>query len=63
MNSDAPHRDLLLKTARDIVQLLAEGEISPLELLEVSFRRIEETDGPLNALPTRCFERAREQAS
>ena len=62
MNSDVPHRDLLLKTARDIVQLLAEGEISPLELLEVSFRRIEETDGALNALPTRCFERAREQA-
>ena len=62
MNSDAPHRDLLLKTARDIVQLLAEGEISPLELLEVSFRRIEKTDGALNALPTRCFERAREQA-
>ena len=62
MDTEALQLDLLPKTARDIVRLLASGEVSPLELLEVSIRRIEATDGALNALPTKCFERAREQA-
>jgi len=49
-------------TACDVVGLLARGEVSPLELVEVCRHRIAQTDGMLNALPTQCLERAREQA-
>ena len=49
-------------TALQAVELLRKGEISPLDLVEDCARRIEETDGGLNAIPTRCFERARGHA-
>jgi len=49
-------------TACDIVRLLARGEVSPVELVEICRQRIEQTDIALNALPTRCFERALDQA-
>ncbi len=62
MDTDALRCDLLPMTACDIVGLLARGEVSPVELVEISRRRIEEADTALNALPTRCFERALEQA-
>lgn len=49
-------------TARQAVDLLRSGEVSPLEMVEASAARIEATDGGLNAVPTRCFERARAHA-
>lgn len=48
--------------ATALAQLLRRGEVSPLELLEASIERIENFDGTLNAVSTRLFERAREQA-
>ena len=49
-------------TACEIVRLLARGEVSPVELVGISQDRIEQTDAALNALPTKCFERAFDQA-
>ncbi len=63
MSTDALQRDLLPRTACEVVDLLADGEVSPLELVEVSRERIEQVDRTLNALPTLCFERARKHAS
>jgi len=37
-------------------------DISPVELLESCIRRIEDVDGTLNAMVTRCFERALDEA-
>jgi amidase len=48
--------------AREAVRLLRRREISPLELIDAALARIEATDDRLNALPTRCVERARDQA-
>ena len=62
MDTDALKRDLLPMTACHIVRLLARGEVSPVELVEICRGRIEQTDIALNALPTRCFERALDQA-
>ena len=62
MNIEALRRDLLPMTACEIVRLLARGEVSPVELVEVSRWKIEQTDSALNALPTKCFERALQQA-
>ncbi|MDH3472488.1 MAG: amidase family protein [Rhodospirillales bacterium] len=49
-------------TALDAVTLLKRGEVTPLELVEAAARRIEATDGLINALPTLCLERARDHA-
>ncbi len=54
----APHR----LTAEEAVRLLRAREVSPSELVETAAARIEAIDGALNALPTRCFERALEHA-
>ncbi len=62
MDTDALQHDLLPMTACEIVRLLARGEVSPVELVGISRDRIEQTDAALNALPTKCFERALEQA-
>jgi len=62
MDTDALQRDLLPMSACEIVRLLACGKISPVELVEICRQRIEQTDPALNALPTRCFERALDQA-
>lgn len=45
-------------TAQQAVALLRKGEVSPSEMVEASARRIEAVDGELNALPTRCIDRA-----
>ena len=55
--------DLTTLSARDAVAALQAGEASPSELVEAALRRIEERDGPLNALPTVCAERALVRAS
>ncbi len=45
-------------TARAQVALLREGEISPSEAVAASLTRIEAVDDAVNAIPTRCAERA-----
>jgi amidase len=54
--------DLYRLTAREAVELLRTGKVSPLEMVDASIARIEATDGALNALPTLCIERARDRA-
>jgi len=53
---------LIRMTALQIVDLLRRGEISPLELVELSADRIAQTDDAINALPVLCIERARAHA-
>ena len=55
-------KELYEKTARQMVELLRTRQVSPLEAVEASAARIEETDGNLNAMPTLCVDRAREHA-
>ena len=57
-----PTDDLWRLSATEAVQLLAWGEVTPGEMVEAAIARIEAVDGQVNALPIRCFERAREQA-
>ncbi len=54
--------ELIRRSARDIVALLRGGEIGIAETLDALQARIAAVDGEINALPTLCFERAREQA-
>jgi amidase len=54
---------LVRATACAVVDQLNSGEVSPLELLDVLERRIADVDGAVNALPTLCFDRARDRAS
>jgi amidase len=54
--------DLIKLSARDAVQLLEIGEVTPLELIDAALARIAKVDGDVNALPTLCPERAREAA-
>ena len=56
------HDELTNMTACEIVALLKKGEITPLDLLEAAERRIEAVDPHVNALPTLCFDRARDHA-
>lgn len=42
--------------------LVRSGEVSALELVDASIARIEAIDGPINAVSTRLFERARDAA-
>jgi len=55
--------DLIKLTAVEAVEKLKAGEVSPLELINAAEARILETDGAVNAIPIRCFERARERVS
>ena len=56
-------KELITLTAVEAVDLLRKGEVTPLEMIDAAMARIEETDGPVNALPTLCADRAREHAS
>src|SRR5437762_8093165 len=49
-------------SAVEAVARLRKGEISPLELVDASARRIAEVEPAVNALPTLCLERARDHA-
>lgn len=49
-------------SARAAVRLLERGEVSPLELIDAALARIEAVDPLVNAVPTRCAERARAKA-
>jgi len=50
------------KTATEIVALLRKEEVTPLELLDTLEQRIKDVDGAVNAMPTLCFDRARDHA-
>ena len=50
-------------TARQAVDLLRKGKVSPAELIDSSEARVAATDASLNAMPTLCFERARARAT
>ncbi|MCA3556561.1 amidase, partial [Aestuariivirga sp.] len=54
--------DLIRMTATQIVDGLQQGSISPLDCLDALERRVAEANGPVNALPTLCFDRARAHA-
>ncbi|MEA2851998.1 MAG: amidase, partial [Rhodospirillaceae bacterium] len=54
--------DLWKLTAVEAVVLLKKREISPLDLVETSARRIAEVEPAVNALPTLCLDRARAHA-
>lgn len=54
--------ELIRLTAVQAVALLEQGEVSPLEMVDASLRRIEEVEPQVNALPTVCIDRARDHA-
>jgi amidase len=53
---------LIRKTACEIVELLSSGEITPFDCLDALEARIRGVDSRVNALPTLCFDRARDHA-
>jgi amidase len=55
-------QQLICKGATEMVGLLRSGEITPYDCLDTLEARINRVDGPINALPTLCFERARRAA-
>src|SRR6202035_262852 len=58
----ASDQKLVHATACAIIEKLHSGEVTPLDLLDVLEQRIAEVDGKVNALPTLCFDRARDRA-
>jgi amidase len=54
--------DLIRKSATEILALLRRGEVSPLDLLDALESRIAAVDPLVCALPTLCFDRARDRA-
>ena len=54
--------ELIKLTATEAVARLRSKEVSPLDLVEASIKRIETFDTEVNALPIRCFDQARDQA-
>src|SRR5438477_7614265 len=54
--------DLIRQDAVTIVGRLKRGEVTPHDLLDALEKRIAAVDGPVNALPTLCFDRARAHA-
>ncbi len=55
--------ELIAKDATEIVGLLRSGEVTPDDLLDALEKRIGEVDAKVNALPTLCFDRARNHVS
>src|SRR6267378_2386740 len=56
------NNDLWKLTAVEAVTLLKKREISPLDLIEASAKRIGDVEPAVNALPTLCLDRARAHA-
>jgi amidase len=54
--------DLIRADANTIVARLRRGEVTPHDLLDALEARVAKVDGAVNALPTRCFDRARQHA-
>jgi amidase len=55
-------QELIRLTATEAVLRLRRRELSPLELIDAAEARIAEVEPLVNALPTLCFDRAREHA-
>ena len=55
-------RSLFQLSATEAVTLLRNGDVSPSEMVAASAERMEAVDGDLNALPTKCIDRAMQQA-
>lgn len=55
--------ELIRLSARAVQGLLARRDITPADLVEAAVARIQAVDDAVNAVPTRCFARAREQAA
>ena len=51
--------ELIRQSARKVVAALAAGDLSPHDALDAVQARVEAVDPLVNALPTRCFDRAR----
>lgn len=54
--------DLISSNAREIIRRLRNQEITPLDCLDALEKRIGQVDARVNALPTLCFDRARDHA-
>lgn len=54
--------DLISRSATEVVGLLRNGDVTPLELLDALEAHVESTDGAVNALPIRFFDYARDAA-
>ncbi|MEA2876347.1 MAG: amidase [Hyphomicrobiales bacterium] len=54
--------ELIRQDAVTLVGRLKRGEVTPHDLLDALEKRIAAVDGAVNALPTLCFERARQHA-
>jgi len=54
--------ELIGWSAVKLVEHLRRGEVSPLDCLDAVEARIDDVDRAVNALPIRCFERARDHA-
>ncbi|MFY0613257.1 MAG: amidase [Hyphomicrobiaceae bacterium] len=54
--------ELIRMTATEAVGHLRSGELSPLDLIDAAEQRIAAVEPQLNALPTTCFDRARDHA-
>ena len=54
--------ELVRMTAVEAVARLRRKEISPLDLVEASARRMAEVEPAVNAMPTLCLDRARDHA-
>ena len=52
--------ELIRQSAREVAAALAAGDLCPHAALDAVQSRIESVDHLVNALPTRCFDRARE---
>lgn len=53
--------EICQKEAHEVVDLLKRGEVSPSEVLEATFTRVDQVEPAVNAMPTTCRDRA-EQA-
>ncbi len=58
----AQMNELIKLSARQVVSLLKMGDVSPLELIDAAEARIAEVEREVNAMPTLCIDRAKEQA-
>ena len=57
--SETLSRDLLDRSATELVAALAARQVSAAELADQAIARIEARDGPINAVVVRDFDRAR----